>query len=371
MAGLPRRRELRGGDSLVAIGGTLTLSVSATGPGSLSYQWYYNGSAISGATGSTYTLANAQTSNSGTYTVTVTSSSGPTATSTPAVITVTNAIAGRLTNLSVRTTAGSGAQTLIAGFVISGGTKSMLIRGIGPTLGTYGVTGVLPDPVLQIYTPGNSTAQYSNSGWGSVSSATTAALDAAFASTGAFTLPDPTSKDAALLVSLAPGVYSAQITGASGDTGIALAELYDADGTYATGQLTNVSARAQVGTGNGVLIAGFVISGTTNKTVLIRGIGPALATYGVTGVLPDPELDIYQAGTATPKYTNIGWGTGGSANTAALTAAFTSTGAFQLTNTSSNDSALLISLPPGVYSAQVKGASGDTGVALIEVYLVQ
>ena len=355
----------------VAIGGTLTLSVSATGPGSLSYQWYYNGSAISGATGSIYTLANAQTSNSGTYTVTVTSSSGPTATSTPAVITVTNAISGRLTNLSVRTTAGSGAQTLIAGFVISGGTKSMLIRGIGPTLGTYGVTGVLPDPLLQIYTQGNSTAQYSNSGWGSVSSATTAALDAAFASTGAFTLPDPTSKDAALLVSLAPGVYSAQITGASGDTGIALAELYDADGTYATGQLTNVSARAQVGTGNGVLIAGFVISGTTNKTVLIRGIGPALATYGVAGVLPDPRLDIYASGNSTPIYTNIGWGTGGSANTAALTAAFTSTGAFQLTNTSSNDSALLISLPPGVYSAQVKGASGDTGVALIEVYLVQ
>ena len=141
--------------------------------------------------------------------------------------------------------------------------------------------------------------------------------------------------------------------------------------TYATGQLTNVSARAQVGTGNGVLIAGFVISGTTNKTVLIRGIGPALATYGVAGVLPDPRLDIYASGNSTPIYTNIGWGTGGSANTAALTAAFTSTGAFQLTNTSSNDSALLISLPPGVYSAQVKGASGDTGVALIEVYLVQ
>ncbi len=354
----------------VAIGGSVTLSVTATGPGTLSYQWLKNGTAIAGATGSTYTLTNAQTTDSGTYTVTVTSSSGPTATSSGAVITVTNAIAGRLINLSVRTTAGTGTQTLIAGFVISGGTKSMLVRGIGPALTPYGVTGVLPDPLLQLYAQGNATALYSNSGWGSVSSATTAALDTAFSATGAFTLPDPTSKDAALLVSLAPGVYSAEITGASGDTGIALAELYDDDGTYATGQLTNVSARAQVGTGNSILIAGFVISGTTNKTVLIRGIGPALTAYGVSGVLPDPRLDIYASGNSTPIYTNIGWGSGGSVNTAALTAAFTSTGAFQLPNTSSNDSALLISLPPGTYTAQVKGASGDTGVALIEVYAV-
>ncbi len=355
----------------VAIGGTLTLTVAATGPGTLSYQWYDNGAAISGATGSTYSLPNAQTTNSGSYTVTVTSSSGPTATSSPAVITVTNAISGRLVNLSVRTTAGTGAQTLIAGFVVSGGTKSMLVRGIGPALIPYGVTGALPDPELDIYTGTATTPSYTNTGWGSVSPATTAALNAAFTATGAFTLPESTSKDAALLISLAPGVYSAQIKGASGDTGVALAELYDDDGTYATGQLTNVSARAQVGTGNNILIAGFVISGTTNKTVLIRGIGPALTTYGVTGALADPRLDLYVNGASTPSYTNTAWGSGGSANTAALTAAFTSTGAFPLTNTSSNDSALLVSLPPGVYSAQVKGASGDTGVALIEVYLVQ
>ncbi|MBS0663476.1 MAG: PQQ-binding-like beta-propeller repeat protein, partial [Verrucomicrobia bacterium] len=343
-----------------AIGSALTLSVAATGPGTLTYQWYKDGNAISGATGAIYTKSNAQTGDSGSYTVKVTSSTGPTATSAPVNITVAAGTLGRLVNLSVRTTAGTGAQTLIAGFVINGGTKSILVRGIGPTLTTYSVAGALPDPRLELYAGGASTPSYTNTAWGGDPS-----LTAAFTATGAFALTNPASKDTALLVSLAPGVYSAQIKGNSGDTGIALAEIYDADGTVAVGKLVNVSARAQVGTGDGILIAGFVISGTLNKTVLIRGIGPALANYGVTGSLPDPRLELYASGSTTPMNSNTGWG-----GAAELSAAFTATGAFALTDPNSKDTALLVSLPPGVYSAQVKGASGDTGVALIEVYEV-
>ena len=352
----------------VDLGDATTLGVTASGT-NLTYQWYLNGIALPGANSASYSIAAARATDAGNYTVTVSNMAGS-VTSDTANLTVTSPVPGHLVNLSVRTGAGTGAQTLIAGFVIMGANKSMLIRGIGPALIPYGVADALPDPALNIYLSGTSAPVYSNAGWGSVNATTTTALNAAFAAIGAFSLPDSTSKDSALLVSLAPGAYTAQITGRSGDTGIALAELYDDDGSAAAGQLINASARAQVGTGNGILIAGFVISGNTNKTVLIRGIGPALTAYGVAGALPDPELDIYRSGASSPIYTNTGWGNGGSATTASLTSAFTSTGAFQLTDPTSKDSALLISLPPGVYTAQVKGASGDTGVALIEVYAV-
>jgi hypothetical protein len=119
----------------------------------------------------------------------------------------------------------------------------------------------------------------------------------------------------------------------------------------------------QVGTGVNILIAGFVIGGSGTDTVLIRASGPALVPLGVTGTLADPELQLYTGSTLLG--TNVGWG--GSANIVAAAAAV---GAFAWTNLSSSDSALLVTLPPGSYTAEVSGASGDTGVALVEVYEV-
>jgi len=186
------------------------------------------------------------------------------------------------------------------------------------------------------------------------------------ASVGAFAWANPTSHDSALLENLNGG-YTAQIAGQSGDTGDALAEVYDATpaGTYTPSnpRLINISARVQVGTGANILFAGFVIGGTTSRTVLIRASGPALIPLGVTGTLPDPELQLYQGNTLLG--TNTGWG-----GDAEITSAAASVGAFTWTNPSSNDSAILVTLPPGGYTAQVSGASGDTGDALVEVYEV-
>jgi hypothetical protein len=157
------------------------------------------------------------------------------------------------------------------------------------------------------------------------------------------------------------GSYTVQISGVTG-TGIALAELYDTAPAIGA-RLANVSARAQVGTGGGILIAGFAISGNVPKQVLIRGVGPALAGFGVAGTLTDPRLDLYRGTTVVQSNDNWGGGT-------ALTAAFSRTGAFALSNAASRDAALLVTLAPGSYTAQVSGVNSTTGVALVEVYEV-
>lgn len=347
--------------SVVVSGGTVALYASASN--SPSYQWSLNGSPIAGATDPILLLSNAAAA-AGRYTVTASNAAGS-ATSNPATVATTSTTnIGRLVNISCRSQVGTGASILIAGFVVGGtdtsGSESLLIRASGPALVPFGVTGTLPDPQLNLYS--GSSLLGTNNGWaGSAQIASTAA------SVGAFAFTDTSSHDAALLETLQPGAYTAQVSGASGDTGVALAEVYDATpaGSYtsATPRLVNISARVQVGTGGNILIAGFAIGGATSRTVLIRASGPALVPFGVTGTLPDPQLQLYSG--ATLLGTNNGWG--GDTNIMSTAA---SVGAFAWSSPSSHDSAILVTLPPGAYTAQVAGASGDTGVALVEVYEV-
>ena len=264
----------------------------------------------------------------------------------------------RIINLSTRSTVGTGGNILIAGFVINGtGSKQILLRGIGPTLAQFGITQALTKSHLALVSPQGSTLA-SNSSWGGG-----ADLVQAFVDVGAFPLA-ANSADAALLQSLGGGAYTAQLSGLSSTTGVGLAEIYDADTGTPTARLINISARAAVGTGSNVLIAGFVISGDTPETVLIRGIGPTLSQFGVTGSLAAPELVLYDSGNNTLQ-TNSGWGGG-----AGLVQAFARVGAFSLP-TASADAAILVTLPPGAYTAEVTGVSGATGVGLAEVYEVQ
>lgn len=343
----------------MTMGESVTLTVAVTGTGPLSYQWRRNGFEISGATGATYTLSNvAFVSSSGTYSVSVTDSVGQ-VTATIATITVVQApaTASRLANVSVRTGAGTGDQTLIVGLAIGGaGAKQVLLRGIGPGLTQFGLTGALADPQIRLFSAAGGQTNM-NEDWGGG-----AALMDAFTMVGAFALPG-SSKDAALLVSLDPGTYSAQVT-ANGTGGTALVEAYDSSAATSTARLVNLSVRTQVGTGDNVLIVGFVLAGRSTKTVLIRAVGPGLAPFGVGGVLADPQLSLFKSGITAPTHTNDNWGGG-----QALSNAYTATGAFNLAF-ASKDSALLVTLDPGAYTAQVSGVGGATGVALVEVYEV-
>lgn len=264
---------------------------------------------------------------------------------------------GRLANLSVRTQAGTGDQTLITGFALGGsGTKPLLVRAVGPTLSAFGLTGTLPDPFVEIALL-NAAKVAENNNW-----AGAATLKAAFTSVGAFGLAADTSLDAALVFAPSAGAYTAKITDTADRTGLALVELYDT-GTGNTPKLTNVSARTQVGTGADALIVGFVVSGNVPKKFLIRAVGPTLGAFGVGGTLVDPVLDVRPLGSENIVATNDDW-----RGTAALKAAFTSVGAFGFAAETSRDAALAIELPPGAYTATVTGKNNTRGVALVEVY---
>jgi probable HAF family extracellular repeat protein len=335
----------------VGIGGRAVFSVTATN--GTNYQWLRNGVAIPGATNSTFTINSAQSSDTGTYTVTVGAGEGA-VTSAPAPLTVANTVS-RLNNLSVRTTAGSAASPLIVGLTTAGGTKDILLRAVGPTLGQFGVAGTLADPQLALFNSSSAqTAQ--NDDWGGG-----AALTASFSSVGAFPL-GLTSKDAALLSTLQPGGYTAQVSGVGGATGIVLLESYDSDIGSPLARYTNLSARNQVGTGANILIVGFNLAGTGPKRLLIRAIGPTLAQFGVTGALSDPQLAVFNAA-GSEVARNDDW----EDNRVVIGPAFSEVGAFPL-GLGSRDAATVVSLQPGSYTVQVSGVNNGTGVALVEIY---
>ena len=271
---------------------------------------------------------------------------------------------GFLRNLSTRGQVGTGSNILIAGFVVGGTTaKQVLVRAVGPTLGGFGLTGVLADPQIQLFN-GSNALVVANNNWGGAGD-----VIAASAQVGAFPLA-ANSLDAVVLASLAPGSYTAQVSGVGGTTGLALVELYDVDtlSAFSSQKVMNVATRGIVGTGQAQLIAGFVVSGSTPKKVLVRAVGPTLAAapFNVAGVLADPILRLVRADNLVVRE-NDNWESG---NDAALVIdASVRVGAFPLAS-GSNDAAILINLPPGTYNAQASGAGTTTGVALIEVYEV-
>jgi hypothetical protein len=334
------------------VSGSLVLSVTVSGTGPFTYQWYLNGTAIAGATASAYTATAA-----GSYTVGVTDSSGTT-TSTAAVVGGVT----RLVNISSRAIVDTGSAITIAGFVIDGAAgaqKQVLIRGIGPTLSVFGITGTLAAPTVTLLNSSGATIT-SNTGWST--NANAAQIATISSQVGAFALPGG-SADSVILTGITPGSYTVQLSGVGATTGVGLVEVYEVN-TSDPSQLVNISTRAQVGLGTDILIAGFVVQGTSPAKVLIRGVGPSLSAFGVSGALASTALAVFDS-TNTQIATNTGWQN--QTNSAAVTSAEASVNAFTL---SAGDSALVLTLNPGAYTAQVAGVGGTTGIALVEVYQV-
>lgn len=357
------------GPATVNAGTSTSLTVSPTGNPAPDLQWQISANGgntwtnvanfppYSGANTATLSIATATPAMNGySYRVIAANSSAST-TSNPLVLTV--AWTARLSNLSVRTVAGTDDRTLIVGFVVSPGPgKPLLVRGIGPTLEMFGVPGALVDPVLSLNTGANVIG--SNDDWGSGPNVTQ--ITAMARTVGAFPLPAD-SRDAALLPTVSGGANTVQLSGKGGAAGVALVELYDGDLNTAT-RLVNVSARTVVGIGSDALVIGFVITGNGPQRVLVRAVGPTLSEFGVAEVLNDPRLQLFRQGIAAAIDQNNDWG-----GTAALSADFRATGAFGLP-AGSRDAALAVTLEPGAYTAQISGVNDTTGTALVEVYQI-
>jgi hypothetical protein len=299
----------------------------------------------------------------GTFAVTITATNSAGASTTTLNVVI---LSSHIVNFSARAMSGPGSDSLIVGFVVSGDGKNLLVRGIGPDLASFGIQNFLAAPILTLYSA-NGAVIATDSGWGTNSSGVndSALIASTGASVGAFALPNG-SLDSALLATVNNGAVTTGLLTTAGSSGIGLIEIYDVGGNPAA-SLVNVSARMEVTEGDGVLIGGFVIAGNAPKTVLIRGIGPALSAFGVPGVLADPLVTVFSGSTALAS--NSSWGTGTS-TAAQLSAAFAQTGAFPLP-AGSADAALLLTLQPGAYTVEVTSLSNSTGVALIEVYDTQ
>lgn len=265
----------------------------------------------------------------------------------------------RLTNVATRGLVPAGGS-LTPGVVLRGaGSKNVVVRAVGPTLSAFGLSG-LSDLKLEVVNQQTQAAVATNDDWGG-----TAPLSTAFATLGAFPLT-ASSKDAAVQATLPinEGGYSVKIVASgAGTTGVALAEVYDADIDSSPVRVINVSTLGFVGTGENVLTPGFVIRGTGAKSVLIRAVGPGLAQLGVGGLLNDPQFSVFPSGSDVAIATNNDWG-----GTATLKTAFAAAGAFSLAADNSKDAAIVLTLPPGGYTVVTFGVANTTGTALVEVY---
>jgi hypothetical protein len=382
VTGDPQLYFIQNPDSLtVAQGRSAALNALMAGrtPLIYTYRWLFNGTAIPGGIGPTLLLDNVTQAQAGTYTCVATWNplgnlqNPPTATSAAATLTVVaTSNPGYLANLSARGIVGSGGGPLIGGFSVGGtGVKQLLVRGVGPALTRLGVSGFLSAPQLDIV-DASQVEVGSARAWGApptqgpsgsgmaLSQAGSPLMD----SVGAFSL-SAGSADAAVAVGAPPGSSTVQVSGVGGASGVALVEVYDADPGNPNARLVNLSARANVRGGMNVLVGGFVIGGSTADTLLIRAVGPGLTDqFGLSGVLAQPVLTIFDS-SQNPVASNAGWENGSWADPSV----FTLVGAFVL-NSINQDSALLVSLPPGAYTAQVSGLNGGTGLALFEIYEV-
>jgi arylsulfate sulfotransferase len=251
-------------------------------------------------------------------------------------------------NVSTRGLVSGGDNVLIGGFIVTGtDPKSIVLRALGPSLSGMGLSAVLPDPVLNVYNS-SGTLIATNDNWQD---------DPIHSVVEANGLAPDNPSEAAVARSLPPGAYTVIVSGKDATAGIGLVELYDIS-PLSNSTLGNMSTRGSVGTLDNVLISGFIIGDVDSATVVVRAIGPSLASYGVTGVLSDPTLTIYDS-TGSVIASNDNWQDDPNAILVQKNG---------LTPPNAMESALVLRLPAGAYTAIVRGANDGTGVGLAEVY---
>jgi hypothetical protein len=269
-----------------------------------------------------------------------------------------------LGNISTRAFIQTGDDVMIGGFIVQGSEpKRVIIRAIGPELTQHGVPNALANPILELHN-GTGTLIASNDNWittilgGIITSNQVAAIrDTGHAPSD--------GRESAIIAELPAGNYTAIVRGVNNSTGVGLMEVYDLSPSPDS-FLGNISTRSFVQTGDNVMIGGFIVQGTEQKRVIVRAIGPELTQYGVPHVLADPTLELHDASGALIA-SNDNW------RTTIIGGIITSDQTLAIRNSGyapgdGRESAIVADLPPGNYTAIVRGVNNTTGVGLVEVY---
>lgn len=345
----------------VVIGESVALFVRVAPGLPVTFQWHRDGSVLPGETGAIFARQAVSASDAGTLFCMVSNANG-TVRSAPAQLVVLDPHRSRLLNLSVRAVAGRGNETLIVGWTLGGeaprGMTPWMLRAMGPSLGALGMAGTLANPGLAVWR--GQVPFLSNEDWGGQTS-----LAEVSARVQAFPYIANDSRDAGLFVNSEADSLTFHVTAAGTASGIVLAELYAAElavnVTANTPRATNLSARGLVGAGDAVLIGGFVVGTGDGVRLLLRGVGPGLRGFGVSGVLANPRLELYRG--AERIRVNDDWGE----RREELVRASARVGAFALDD-DSTDAALLVTLSQGVYTVVLSGGEEGSGVALLELF---
>jgi hypothetical protein len=269
-----------------------------------------------------------------------------------------------LANISTRAFVQTEDNVVIGGFIVQGTEeKRIVIRAIGPELTQYGVPNALANPTLELY-DSTGTLIASNNNWVAtvIGGIITSDQVAAIRSSG-YAPGDPS--ESAMIVNLPPGNYTAIVRGVSNTSGVALAEVYDLS-PAPNSILGNISTRSFVRTGDNVMIGGVIVQGTLPRRVIVRAIGPELTQYGVPNVLADPTLELHDA-TGALIASNDNW------QHTIIGGIITASQVHDIVNSGHaprdpRESAIIATLPPGNYTAIVRGVNNTTGVGLVEVY---
>jgi hypothetical protein len=270
----------------------------------------------------------------------------------------------QLGNISTRAFVQTGDNVMIGGFIVQGtGPKRVIVRAIGPELSQFGVPDPLENPTLELHNAAGALIG-SNDDWqhtiigGVITQNQVADIqNSGHAPTNPF--------ESAIIADLPPGNYTAIVRGVNNTTGVALVEVYDL-GNDASAILGNISTRSFVQTDDKVMIGGFIVQGTGAKRVIIRAIGPELSRFGVPDPLANPRLELYNAAGALIG-SNDDW------QQTIIGGVITRNQVADIQNSghapgNPAESAIIAELPPGDYTAIVRGINNTTGVALVEVY---
>jgi hypothetical protein len=288
----------------------------------------------------------------GSFTVDVTPSSS-TPTPTP------GASPGLVGNVSTRLPVGVNDNVLIEGFIVQGpqgSSKKIIVRAIGPSLSAFGVADPLLNPILEIHDSNNATVA-TNNDWRVTQVGGLITGDQS-GEIGASGVAPSNDLESAIIANLTPGSYTAVVRGANNTTGTGVVDAYDLSGTSAA-RLANVATRGLIQPGDKLMIAGFIIQNGSAR-VVISAIGPSLTAFGITNALPDTTLQLRDQNGAIVRE-NDDW----------MSDQKTELQATGVQPTNNLEAALVQTIAPGQYTAQVRGKPEATGIGVVQVFFLQ